>query len=313
MKPLVILNPQAEGGRAGKHAADIRRVVESYLGPLEMAPTEGPRHAVTIAREAAEAHRDLVVVVGGDGTVHEVVNGIMAASVAPDARPTLGLVGQGTGGDFRKSLGLVHRLDQYCLAMARRRTRRVDIGRMTYRDRDGEATSGHFINILSAGMGGLVDEYVATSHKRFGGKAAYLSASVKALMNNEVGALKVTLDPDTDDVRELAVDTRLIAVCNGRFFGGGMEVAPMAEPDDGWFDVVSLGSAPKLQFALSTLSIYRGRHVDNPDVLVQRARQIRVELGDASTRFPLDVDGEPLGSLPLDIEVVPGALSFCVP
>ncbi len=315
MKPLVILNPSSQGGRTGKHAEDIALVIERYLGPIELVRTNAPRHAIELARSATVEGREKLVVVGGDGTVHEVVNGVMSAGVDADARPTLGIVGQGTGGDFRKTLGIEHHLEKYCLAMASKRHRRVDVGRMSYRDRSGETTEGYFINILSAGMGGLVDEYVAASEKRFGGTAAYFSASFRALLNNEVGMLRVTLDPGTSEERTVELPTRLIAICNGRFFGGGMEVAPMAEPDDGWLEIVSLGSAPKFRFAVSTLAIYRGTHVNSPDVSVHRARRVVVNLSNEEVRdrFPLDIDGEPLGTLPLDVEVVPNAISFCVP
>jgi len=315
MKPLVILNPNSQGGRTGKHAEDIALVVERYLGPIELVQTNAPRHATELARSATIDGRKKLVVVGGDGTMHEVVNGVMAAGGDPEQRPTIGLVGQGTGGDFRKTLGIEHHLEKYCLALASRRHRSVDVMRMTYRDRAGDATSGYCVNILSAGMGGLVDEYVAASDKRFGGTAAYLSASARALLNNEVGRLMVTLDPNTSEEKKLELSTRLIAICNGRFFGGGMEMAPMAKPDDGWLDIISLGSAPKPQFAISMLAIYRGTHIDNPDVAVHRARRLVVELAndEVRDRFPLDVDGEPLGTLPLEVEVMPAAVSVCIP
>jgi len=89
----------------------------------------------------------------------------------------------------------------------------------------------------------------------------------------------------------------------------------MAQPDDGWLEVISLGSAPRLQFAVSTLAIYRGTHVNGPDVAVHRARRVQVDLTNESVRegFPLDIDGEPLGTLPIDIELVPNAISFCIP
>jgi diacylglycerol kinase (ATP) len=314
VKPLIILNPSSQGGKTGERAQDLERVIARYLGPIDAVHTERPRHATRIAYEAAHQGRSIIVAVGGDGTLHEVVNGVMKARDEAVEPPRIGLVGQGTGGDFRKTLGLEHRLDRYCEAICGRMTRAIDVGRFTFHDREGESASGFFLNILSAGMGGLVDEYVAKSTRRFGGTAAYFGASFRALLENEVGLLDCVLHDDVGSHRR-QISTRLIAICNGRFFGGGMEVAPMAAPDDGWLDVVSLGAAPRLRFALSTLAIYRGTHVDNPGVEVHRVRGIDIELENKRIEklFPLDVDGEPLGTLPLSIRLEPKALEIFVP
>jgi YegS/Rv2252/BmrU family lipid kinase len=311
VKPLVILNPHSQKGKTGEQAPELVRVIERYLGPVDRADTEAPRHAVEIAKRAAEEGRPTVIAVGGDGTVHEIVNGLMQARDADDRRrlPKLGVVGQGTGGDFRKSLALEHRLDQYCTAIASKRTKTIDVGRCRYRNRGGEDVDGFFINILSVGMGGLVDQYVHEAKGQLGGTIAYFNASVKALLKSEVGILdcRVTLDGQE---REEEIHTRQIAICNGRFFGGGMEVAPMAELDDGRFHVVSLGAATKTKFALGSLAIYSGKHIDQPEVEVFACERIVIDIRNDSIRdiFPLDVDGEPLGTLPLTIEVVPAAL-----
>ncbi|HHH27004.1 MAG TPA: diacylglycerol kinase family lipid kinase [Polyangiaceae bacterium] len=315
MNPLVILNPSSQKGKTGELAPELVRVIERYLGPVDRADTEAPRHAIEIAKQAAEDGRPSVIAVGGDGTIHEVVNGLMQARDADDRRrlPKLGVVGQGTGGDFRKSLGLDHRLDKYCTAIAGKRTKTIDVGRCRYRNKAGEDVDGFFINILSVGMGGLVDEYVHRAKGRLGGTIAYFNASVKALLKSEVGILDSRITSG-GDVREEEIHTRQIAICNGRFFGGGMEVAPMAELDDGRFHVVSLGAATKAQFALGSLAIYSGKHVDKPEVEVFACERIELEIRNDSIRdiFPLDVDGEPLGTLPLTIEVVPSALDVFV-
>lgn len=311
MKPLVILNPSSQKGKTGKLAPELIRVIERYVGPVDRADTEAPRHAIEIAQRAAEDGRPTVIGVGGDGTIHEIVNGLMRAREADTRRrlPKLGVVGQGTGGDFRKSLALEHRLDQYCSAIASKRAKTIDVGRCRYRNKAGEDVDGFFVNILSVGMGGLVDEYVHQAKGSLGGTLAYFNASVKALLKSEVGILDCRITTDGQE-REHEIHTRQIAICNGRFFGGGMEVAPMAELDDGRFHVVSLGAATKARFAVGSLAIYSGKHVDQPEVEVFACERIHIEIRNDSIRdiFPLDVDGEPLGTLPLTIEVVPGAL-----
>jgi YegS/Rv2252/BmrU family lipid kinase len=313
LKPLVILNPHSQGGKTGRHAGKLLEVITRYVGAVDRADTERPRHATEIAEQAANDGRSVVIAVGGDGTIHEVTNGLMRARQDGGQSPRLGVIGQGTGGDFRKTLGLEHRLDKYCKTIADGHTRAIDIGKFSYRDRQGDDAAGYFVNILSVGMGGLVDQYVAAYTGNMGGTFAYFSASARALMKSEVGILDCVVHQGGSE-REMEIFTRQMAICNGRFFGGGMEVAPMAEPDDGRFDVVSLGASNKLQFALGSLSIYSGKHIDKPDVEVFGCDRIDISLRNDSIRdiFPLDVDGEPLGTLPLSIELVPSAIEvFC--
>jgi YegS/Rv2252/BmrU family lipid kinase len=254
-----------------------------------------------------------VIAVGGDGTLHEVAHELMRARDAGVKLPRLGVVGQGTGGDFRRTLGLEHRLDRYCQVIASGKTRAVDVGRFWYRADDGAETQHYFLNILSVGMGGLVDRYVAGASRALGGTVAYLGASLKALARSEVGVLACKLGRN-EERREIEIATRTIAICNGRFFGSGMEVAPMAEPDDGCFEVVSLGGAPKLKFMVSSLAIYGGSHIGKPGVEHHRCDRIEIDLRNEAIRdeFPLDVDGEPLGTLPLRVEVVPKAIEVLV-
>lgn len=313
MRPLVILNPNSQGGKTGARSDELIRVIEHYLGDVEVARTARPRHAVDLAEQAANSAREVVIAIGGDGTIHEVVNGLMRAKERGLVVPKLGIVGQGTGGDFRRSLGLEHRLDRYCQVIADGRTRAVDVGRLRYRAEDGAEAKAFFINILGIGLGGLVDRYITKSKRPFGGTAAYFTSTVQALAKSEVGVLRCRAT-FRGEVVEHRISTRTLAICNGRYFGGGMEVAPMATLDDGVFHVVSLGDAPKLEFFFSSLSIYRGKHVELPKVQVFPCESLEVELENRRIQadFPLDVDGEPLGLLPLRVDLLPRALEVFI-
>src|SRR5947209_6508230 len=133
MNPLLVVNPRSGGGRTGKVFGDMRRAIESALGPLEIAMTERPGHAIDLAREGSNAGHPLVVAVGGDGTFNEVVNGLVRSKTPAE----IGLIAQGTGGDFRKTLGLEHRLDRYLEALRSGRTRPLDVGRAVF-DHEGK-------------------------------------------------------------------------------------------------------------------------------------------------------------------------------
>jgi diacylglycerol kinase (ATP) len=311
--PLAIINPKSGGFRAGGGVDALRRVMDNALGPVDVALTERPRHATELARDAVLDGRETIIAVGGDGSIHEVVNGFMQAREKGARSSKLGIVGTGTGGDFRKTLGLEHRLDRYLAAIAAGVTRRIDVGRFDYTMNDGGPGKAWFVNILSAGMGGLVDRYVHDMGW-LGGKAAYFAASARGLAESELGQLRVTtwLDGKSQETELLS---RQINICNGRYFGSGMHVAPMAVPDDGVFEVVDLGASTKLGFLTFSRKIYDGSHMRHPQVKHLRADRVRVELENERIRdkYLLDVDGEPLGKLPIDVVVDPGALEVLVP
>jgi YegS/Rv2252/BmrU family lipid kinase len=287
----------------------LRATVERALGPVDVAMTERPGHGIDLAREGALAGHPLVVAVGGDGTIHEVVNGLLQARSGDGgtkaAETRLGIIGQGTGGDLRKTLGIQHRLDHYVEAIASGRERSLDVGRFT----DGSKSGHHFVNILSVGMGGLVDRYVAGAPRMLGGKAAYFGASLKALLGARLGTVRCTVTND-GKTEEHVIRSFMIAICNGKYFGGGMKVAPMAEIDDGTFEIVALGATSKIGFALTSGSIYTGGHIGQAGTVHLRGQKVRLELvnEDAKDVFLLDVDGEPMGGLPIEIDMLPKAL-----
>lgn len=315
VRPLLIVNPRSGGGKTGQLFDRLAAPIRSALGEFDVQRTERPRHAVELARDAALSGREVVVAVGGDGCIHEVVNGLMQARAAGATGARLGIIGQGTGGDFRRTLGFDHRLDQYCAAIARGRTRTIDVGRFSYITTDGRPAESYFVNILSVGLGGLVDQHVARMPKTAGGALAYMAASVRGLIESRVGRLRCRVSLGGGETREEVIQSRELAICNGRVFGGGMKIAPMAELDDGVFEVVDLGGASLLRFATLSSGMYTGRHLRHPDVRHFRCDRIEIELlnQDIADRFLLDVDGEPLGRLPIAVSLERGALEVLAP
>ena len=305
--PLAIVNPRSGGGHAARTAPVLRQVLERHLGSIDVVLTERPAHAIEVARDAARDGRSLVIAVGGDGTLHEVANGVLDAG----GSTAVAYVGQGTGGDFRRTFGIEHRLDLYAAAIARGREQLIDVGRVRYRAFDGTMQMRFFVNILSMGLGGLVDANVSRTTKVLGGRAAYMAATLRALARCRRGRLRcsVSLEGSKSSRR---VETLMMAICNGRYFGGGMHVAPMAKPDDGRFEVVSLDSPSKLGFVLTSRSIYSGTHLSSPGTVHFPCDALEVELENEDARdvFLLDVDGEALGGLPVQVDLVPRALKL---
>jgi YegS/Rv2252/BmrU family lipid kinase len=304
--PLVIVNPQSGGGRTGRTFVSMLPAIERALGDVDVVLTRRRGHAIDLARDASRDKRELVIAIGGDGTFNEVVNGVMNDG---SGATQVGFIAQGTGGDFRRTVGVEHRLDRYLAALASGREKKIDVGRMRYRDEAGRDAERWFVNILSVGMGGLVDRYVADAPPSVGGAAAYFGASVRALATCRKGRVRceVTQGGATETKR---LASYMIAVCNGRYFGSGMHVAPMAKIDDGFFDVVSIGAPSKLAFAVSSRKIYSGEHLRQRDVHHFTCERIALDLENEDARrvFLIDCDGEAMGGLPITIDVVRSGL-----
>jgi YegS/Rv2252/BmrU family lipid kinase len=299
----------------------MRRTIERALGEVSVAMTERRAHGIDLAREAADEGRELVVAVGGDGTFNEVVNGVLQAK-RKGAR--VAMIAQGTGGDFRRTLGLEHRLDRYLDAISRGNARDVDVGLLRYRERSGALAERYFVNILSAGMGGLVDRYVAETGPALGrhvpgfagawsnlGTTKYALASIRAIAACARGRLRCTVTSGGGREQK-KIRSYMIAICNGRFFGSGMHVAPMAKIDDGRFEVINMDARSKLALVMTARKIYAGEHLREPGVSHFACERLAIDLENASAsdRFLLDVDGEPMGGLPIDVELVPRAVAL---
>ncbi|HJL14487.1 MAG TPA: YegS/Rv2252/BmrU family lipid kinase [Sandaracinaceae bacterium LLY-WYZ-13_1] len=300
----LIVNPHAGAGAAARRLPALERALKRAEARYEVAPTRGPGDATRLVREALEAGVAGVAVVGGDGTLSEAVNGFFDASgapIAPDA--WLGPLPCGTGGDFRRTVGMSKRIEPMVTRMLWARPRRIDAGWLEYVDDAGEPARRAFLNIASFGLGGKVDRVVNESPKWMGGTPAFLLGTLRAMVGYRNQRVRLRLDDGPP--REAAILN--VAIANGRYFGGGMQIAPRAELDDGLFDVVSLEMGPR-EALTSTTAVYLGAHLDRDDVRFERAARVHAEPVDPTERVLLDVDGEAPGALPATFALRPGAL-----
>jgi diacylglycerol kinase (ATP) len=305
VKTRAIVNPRSGGGKTAQRWPEVERQLREALPEFDSVHTDGPGSATTLARRALAEGVEQIVAVGGDGTVSEVVNGFFEGerSLAPDA--VLALVMLGTGGDFRRSLGFPGTIDAYVRGLLEGPVRPIDVGRLTFVDHQGRTATRYFDNIASFGMSGAVVNAVnrATFSKRFGGKFAFKWASVVTGMRHENQRVRLRVDDHFD--QEVVFST--IAVCNGRYFGGGMHVAPKARLDDHVFDATIWGDFSVWEFLKHNAKLYDGTHVELPKVQQVSGRKfVATPVGEGN--IDLDVDGEAPGRLPATFEVVPGAL-----
>jgi len=305
LRTLVVVNPASRGGATRRQFERLLPRVREALGACDVEWTRGPRDAERIAREAARAGVERIVVAGGDGTVSEAVTGILAADLG--AYVELGLLPLGTGGDLRRTLGVPADVGAALAAIAAGERTRLDAGRASYCDRNGREARVFFVNIASLGISGLTTELVNRAPKALGGRVSFLVGSLRAILSYRSAAHPVELSLDGDVIHE--GDVTFAAVANGRFFGGGMQVAPHARPDDGLLDVVVVPGFGKLRLAAELPRLYRGTHLAIPGVRALRGRVLEARPLGGEPPF-VEIDGEPLGHVPARFEVLPGALTL---
>jgi diacylglycerol kinase (ATP) len=262
--------------------------------------TSFPGHAVELTHHALTGGADVILSIGGDGTHNEVVSGFFDSNgrlINSEAK--LAVLHLGTGGDFRKSLGIGASSGAAIRDLTEGTPCPVDVGLIRYVDPNGRQKRRYFVNIASFGISGIIDNLARDRRfARLGGKAAYLLATLLAFRHyrNEPMGIKM----DGEPVLEQPVCAFVVA--NGRFFGGGMKVAPHAMLDDGLFDAVCLGDFKPTDFLLKGHRLYRGTHLSMEKVWMRRVRTVSVHAG---YPVPIDIDGDGLGCTPAEITVAP--------
>jgi diacylglycerol kinase (ATP) len=303
---FLVMNPASAGGRTRRNWPAIAAALRSAGVTFDLHRTAAAGDATGAVRAALGNGYRTIVVVGGDGTLNEVVNGFFdPEGVAIGGEAMLAMLPSGTGGDFRRAAGIPAALGAAARLIASGSRRRIDAGRVDFAD----GQRRFFINIADCGMGGEVVARVNRSaHKAGGarGSAMFLATSLSTLLRYESRITTVDID-----ATRIERDVRSVVVANGQYFGGGMRVAPGAELDDGRFDVVIIAETGRFRALTGIPSLYRGRHVARREVEVHHARMVRVSCDGAPMLF--DVEGEQVGSTPATLTCIPGAINLVCP
>jgi len=306
-RTLVVVNPASAGGRTGRRWPEAAHALRAHGVRFDVHLTSGPGEAEQATRTALSDGYERVVAAGGDGTLFEVVNGFFDAAghaVRPGAE--LGLIPSGTGGDFRRTVGIPREPLDAARLLASGATRRIDAGRIEFAG----GAARHFVNIADCGIGGAVVAAVNRSRHKGGGlrgSAVFLGISMRTLLTFRGRRAVVTMDGD----EPFRGEVESVVVANGRYFGAGMQIAPRADVSDGLFDVVIVTAAGKLRSLVALPSLYRGTHLSNPNVTYRRASRVQIATQDDPLLF--DLEGEQIGTTPATITCLPGALTLCAP
>jgi diacylglycerol kinase (ATP) len=311
VRPHFVMNARSRGVRPAGALDALRAAVRRVFPGAGWSSTSGPGDAIGLARAATSGGADLVVAVGGDGTINEVVNGILTApgmvpGTAQSAVPALGLVPAGSGSDFARSLGIPRDVVGALAVLETGRRRRIDAGRIICAPLDARApsdrTQRYFINMGGCGASARVADWF--NRRRIPGILGYAAASVVTTFSYRWPQVEIR----TDQGPARSVTLNMLFACNGEYCGGGMHVGRGASLNDGLLLVVEAAGVGRLRTILEWPRLYGGHLERVRGVRVTSARRIDVESGDDVL---VDCDGEVIGRLPVSYTVVPGAITVC--
>ena len=296
---VFLVNPASGNGATGRRWPELARRASALGLQGDTLLSERPGHLIELAREAVDSGATLVVAVGGDGTLNEVVNGVVGRGVELASIPL------GTGMDFGRTYDVPTKFEDAVRVALEGDVRTIDAGHVTYLTWSGETAERYFANVSSVGMSGAVAQRANGMSKVLGGKVTFFYALTRVFL--EWQNTEVTVRLDDAERRGRMHD---VIVANGVWHGGGMKLAPDAAPDDGQFDVVLIGDVSKVDFLTTAPKIYKGKHVHHPKVEVLRSKRVEV---DAPVQLPIELEGEQVGTTPATFEVAPAALHVRVP
>jgi len=289
-KVLFVVNPASGGGSCRENWMYALPRIQAKGLSFHYEYTSGPGHASEIAKNAASADWDVIVSVGGDGTANEIVNGLMQN----ENPPIFTIFPLGTGSDSVRTLGIMDDMDRFLSMINTAQVRSIDVGVAAYNllgQKD--VKFRYFINACDVGIGASVAESVNDMNRNYdkkGGNYKFFRAIMQQVLKFKNFGVRVT--DSNDDF--LQTETVIVAVCNGRYFGGGVNISPNSKMDDGMLELVTTRKMTKPGLLGIVRSVYKGAHIHHPKVMIKSASKFMVELW---TPQLLETDGEVIGEV----------------
>ncbi|MBO8128868.1 MAG: diacylglycerol kinase family lipid kinase [Peptococcaceae bacterium] len=296
-----IVNPIAANGRTKRVWTRLNNILKNCAIDYQFAFTKQAGDAILLARHALQCGYNRIIAVGGDGTLNEVVNAFFEHDVNIFRNAALGVLNSGTGGDFCRTIALHRNPVKALPGLLNASPHYVDVGSISYVDFQGKTKTRYFINIADAGIGAATAHRVNKTSKFLGGFLSFLQAAVYTIFTYNPKHIKVTVDEKT----LTSGNPSIVVVANGRYFAGGMHVAPEARLDDAQLDIIYVNNRSRIQLLHCLAMVYRGKHINHPCVLTHKGHNITLESTD---KVLLEAEGEVLGFLPAKFSIIPKAL-----
>jgi diacylglycerol kinase (ATP) len=302
LKPQFIVNPQSNKGRTGKRWQHIKEALSAFFKEFKYEFTEKPLHAIEISRSAIKDGSELIVAIGGDGTVNEIANGFFENLKIINPQTILGLIPSGTGCDLSRSLKIPNRLKHALEVITQAPSALIDIGQTTFVNHLGQQEERMFLNVGDFGVGGEVVKRVNDNRMKRRA-SSYLKCLLSVFFNYRNKKIKIKIDGN-----DIPQDEYLIgAVANGKIFGKGMKIAPNAKLNDGYFDIILIKGMKSWQFLLNAYRLYSGTHLSLPQISLIQGKKIEADSFEGDEVL-IELDGEQLGRLPANFEILPSRI-----
>lgn len=304
-KIFFVVNPVSAGKKTVKEWPSFEKQLKEKGIKFDWAFTDYPEHATNITREVLKSGYDLVVSVGGDGTINEVVNGFFEMDSPINPKAKLAVFSRGTGSDFIRSLGIKKGFGDFYSLLQRNNVQKFDVGRATFCKESGEEASKFFLNVADVGLGAETTRRVNKTKKHLKGFFAFLIGAMLTIFKYH--SRLITLEIDGQQVKSEMINSVVIA--NAKYFGGGMYISPMSMSDDGLLDIIVIGDLNRLELISNFHLIYKGKHLTHPKIATYQGKKIRIISEPVGL---LELDGEQLGTAPAYFEIIPQAINLLV-
>lgn len=296
-------------GKVRKNQEMILEIESTFSDNYKIAffLSEYSGHAIELSDKAAQEGFNYIICVGGDGSLNEVVNGVMQAKNRNNEIDIkVGILPFGTGNDFIKTIKSPHTFSGIKNLIDNDSFKEIDLGIVQFKNHTESDSSRYFINITDIGIGGVVVQNLGKYSKALGGNIAYMSAIINTLLSYRNQPIKAVADEFTFEGK-----VKNFVVANGKYFGSGIGIAPDAEVDNGKFSIVILAEASLIEFLKFSVTFKKCVKIDHPQIIYKSAKEISVD--SLSTPQPIDMDGEFIGYSPMKIKILPRVLSFLCP
>lgn len=302
-KIAVVVNPASANGTTGRRWPEVAAALEDAGTRYDYTFTESPYHATAITANYLKDGYDLIISVGGDGTANEIVNGFFENGKLINEQAAVSFISTGTGRDLGRTIGTPAGIREAVNHIMKSDHRLIDVGKVSFTNKQDDWEVRYFINVAGLGLDGDTVARVNRTSKALGGFVSFLWGTVVSLLLYKNRQMRITVDH-----REICNEpVTVVVIGNGRFFGGGMQIAPNALIDDGLFDIIILRNLSKVALLANLPKVYGGKHLGHPRISSLRGKKVEVTSAD---RVLLDLDGEQPGSTPVEIELLPGAIKL---
>lgn len=302
---FIIVNPVSANSNTAKEWPCFEKVLMDSSYEFEYVMTEYPGHATELASKALKSGYGTIMSVGGDGTMNEVINGFFEDGRAINADSKLAVFSSGTGCDFIRTLGINKGLEGLLSVLDRNQTKQLDLGLASFIDESENTIKRYFMNIADIGIGAETANRVNKHSKKLKGFLSFMLGTLSTIILYKNKYFEIEID----DKIFLNGIINSVIVANGKYFGGGMKVAPDAVTDDGFFDIIIIGDIGKPELIKSFPLIYKGEHMNHAKIRHYRGRKVEVRSGGKGL---IELDGEIPGRYDTVFEIIPKAIRVLI-